>query len=922
MPPLPPSSFPLPATMKAPGDRRKGIWREGVLQIWVTRACDKACVGCTQGSNLAGPYGRMTPEQFDAACRSLKGYFGVVGVFGGNPTLHPQFEELCDILAHHFPKEQRGLWTNKLHGKGTIARRTFNPAYSNLNVHLDQAAYDEFRRDWPEARPKGLDGDSRHSPPYVAMKDVIADEAERWGLIANCDVNQLWSALIGVFRGELRAWFCELAGAQAMLHQHEPDYPDLGLPVVPGWWEQPLRAFEAQVRHHCHACGIPLRGAGDLAVGGTVEQVSETHAAVYRPKLKGREVRLVTSRTELGRVGRATDYIENGAETAPVAPAGPRKRAIDGLVTCVGAVYAAQLARSLPVWLDTLDSLTVVTAPGDPDVLPVLALHRARPNLRVVETDLFSRHGAHFNKGAALSHALAQMRPEDWVLHFDADILPSPTWRAVAEPLLEPGNLHGADRWFENGRLIHDTPFPAGYFQLWHVDDPRAQLRPLFDVHWGHAGNYDTFFLERWPEAARRKLEIRLTHLGAPRRNWFGVGRRDKGLERDGLRRMQRLHKIGLRAALHQDTKVPVPPPRVRVRIEPGGDPAWLRGIVRLCTPADPFAVRASVSAEAAEPVPGLVDLVIPAGMPEEEVRQALEAALASTAAPTTTEPTTSRSAAPPRPRATLERAAARRVAAPRPAAAPRPTRPPMPAAPTAPTPDDVRYACGCVNRVDREWGILRAVRKCRRHRPTPPQARARPHYTEECGVLTRAGIPRHAVYIRELLDALVELDVRIPRATSADPDHPPRVLEVGCGFGQYAPLFMRHGYVYEGLEANPYAADWTAGAFDVTVHRGPFEAFGAAGGTYAAIHAAHVLEHFDDAPRMAAKMFDLLAPGGRLYLVVPDDSDPVNPDHQWFFTEAGLTALLNRVGFADVRATARQIVAHEKFIYVVAERP
>lgn len=307
-------NFPLPSTMKSPRDKRP-VWCNGILQIWVTRACDQSCFGCTQGSNLAGKPGMITVKQFETACKSLADYFGVVGMFGGNPTMHPQFDELCQVMRSYIPFEQRGLWCNNLRGKGSIARITFNPKHSNLNVHMDKEAHDEMVRNWPEAatQVKGLH-DSRHSPPYVAMQDVIESEEERWKLIANCDVNQYWSAMICVFRGELRGYFCELAGAQAMLHQNEPDYPDLGVKVEPGWWNNSIEYFDKQVRFHCHACGIPLRGYGELAVTGKVEQVSQTHANIYQPKVKGREVQLVTLRSELGNqpLPRATDYIENG----------------------------------------------------------------------------------------------------------------------------------------------------------------------------------------------------------------------------------------------------------------------------------------------------------------------------------------------------------------------------------------------------------------------------------------------------------------------------------------------------------------------------------------------------------------------------------------------------------------------------------
>lgn len=303
-------SRPLPPTMIAPGQKRHGIWMNGILQIMVTRACDLACHHCTQGSNLAGKPAMMTPDEFDTACASLDGYFGVVGMFGGNPALHPQFDELCRIMRARFPFQQRGIWCNHPRGKGATMRVTFNPRHSNINVHLSAEARAEFARDWPECTPyiKGEREDSLHGSPWVAMRDVVPDEDERWRLIGDCDVNRYWSALIGVVPGRgLRAYFCEIAYAQAALHGEA--LPDTGLPVTPGWWRQPMEAFRAQVETHCHACGIPLRRRGQLAIGGTHEEFSETHRAIARPKAKGREVVFVGVET-LTRADRpSTEYL-------------------------------------------------------------------------------------------------------------------------------------------------------------------------------------------------------------------------------------------------------------------------------------------------------------------------------------------------------------------------------------------------------------------------------------------------------------------------------------------------------------------------------------------------------------------------------------------------------------------------------------
>ena len=368
--------------MIPPSQKRNGPPKGGIIQIWVTRNCDKCCFGCTQGSNLRGGTSDITPEQFEEACKSLQGYFGVVGMFGGNPCIHRQFKELCRIMRKWIPFERRGLWSNNLLGNGAECQMTFNPSVSNLNVHLDKEAYKEFKRDWPESRPFGLDEDSRHSPPYVAMKDVlktkcfycdgkggiesesslnvrkrpcswcagtgkIYDKEKAHELISNCDINQRWSAMIAPFRGELRGYFCEIAGAQSILHQNETDrygqftYPDTGVPIpckrckgsgveptYPDsyrcfgckgrkWWENGMVYFRDQVRKHCHECGIPLRGKGQLAQAKDcpehVEQVSKTHDGIYQSKRPSREMQVVTDlvQIEAQSLKLVTDYLGN-----------------------------------------------------------------------------------------------------------------------------------------------------------------------------------------------------------------------------------------------------------------------------------------------------------------------------------------------------------------------------------------------------------------------------------------------------------------------------------------------------------------------------------------------------------------------------------------------------------------------------------
>ncbi len=268
---------------------------------------------------------------FEKAVSSLKNYWGVVGLFGGNPVLHPKFEQLCEILTEYIPFNQRGIWCNNPLKHAALLRKTFNPKISNLNVHLDQKAYNAFKEGWPECEPVGLYEDSRHSPVHGSMKTLVPDKSVRDELINNCDINKYWSAMVCQFRGEARGFFCEVAGAQAMLHQYIPDYPDTGIPIIctectinkpscntchgKQWWEHPMEYYNQQVEQHCHNCLVPLKGYGELACNKDgIEQTTHdlVQLGIYTPKSTVRAVEVLNSIDQLKPDSLiTTDYINN-----------------------------------------------------------------------------------------------------------------------------------------------------------------------------------------------------------------------------------------------------------------------------------------------------------------------------------------------------------------------------------------------------------------------------------------------------------------------------------------------------------------------------------------------------------------------------------------------------------------------------------
>lgn len=207
---------------------------------------------------------------------------------------------------------------------------------------------------------------------------------------------------------------------------------------------------------------------------------------------------------------------------------------IDAVTTCVGEEYANHLLRSLPLWLDAVDSVTVVTN-TDNKLLPSFYSciyeggRYGYSVLTINRTEAFTAGDASFNKGAALNNGFAvHMRddlpnPRGWLLAFDCDILPPYNWRDTIEPLLQPGYLYSARR-FKDCKPEDRRFYPRGYFQLWHVSDPNYRRSPIFDDHHQHAGRYDTAFAKQWPKDRWMELPIRLEHLGTKSTNWFGPG--------------------------------------------------------------------------------------------------------------------------------------------------------------------------------------------------------------------------------------------------------------------------------------------------------------------------------------------------------------------------------------------------------------
>jgi len=196
--------------------------------------------------------------------------------------------------------------------------------------------------------------------------------------------------------------------------------------------------------------------------------------------------------------------------------------------------FADLLALTVPQNRHHFDEMWIVTAPHDQKTLHLCQHFRSLGfKVNTVVTDLFYRHGASFNKWAALEYGLDEMGRFGWLCILDADTLwPStlPHWRLDAGCLYTPYRrmlehvslpLPVESAWCQLPRHPQQVEW-AGYTQVFHASDPVLPRAPWHATNWRHAGGADSFFQALWPQQRKLRPPFEVLHLGTSGVNWCG----------------------------------------------------------------------------------------------------------------------------------------------------------------------------------------------------------------------------------------------------------------------------------------------------------------------------------------------------------------------------------------------------------------
>jgi 2-polyprenyl-3-methyl-5-hydroxy-6-metoxy-1,4-benzoquinol methylase len=139
------------------------------------------------------------------------------------------------------------------------------------------------------------------------------------------------------------------------------------------------------------------------------------------------------------------------------------------------------------------------------------------------------------------------------------------------------------------------------------------------------------------------------------------------------------------------------------------------------------------------------------------------------------------------------------------------------------------------------------------------------------------------------------------------------RLLDIGCGIGDWMMLFRSQGLDVYGVDLNPKAVQIAVGR-GLNVRCMHAEGLAKDNERFDVVVLSQLLEHIRDPVSLLLKLHDLLRPGGKLLIAVPNLNSRYRerlgrnwinwyvPFHLFHYTESSLRLILSRAGYEIVQ--------------------
>lgn len=235
----------------------------GIIEIDITNARVHQCANCTRFCGHHKKHSFMSFDMFKKAIDSLEDWEGMIGIIGGEPTLHPEFERFLDYLKEKRVKRTETLTRKPIYDMQMYSMACLTSIINHKTVLLSALApsYYKHFEIINETFSRQLVNDHSNVCEHQALlmpRKELGIPDEEWEKKRDaCWIQNSWSATITP-KG---AFFCEVAGALDMLF----DGPG-GWKIEKGWIEKTPKDFSDQL-HWCELCSacldVPKRLSSD-----------------------------------------------------------------------------------------------------------------------------------------------------------------------------------------------------------------------------------------------------------------------------------------------------------------------------------------------------------------------------------------------------------------------------------------------------------------------------------------------------------------------------------------------------------------------------------------------------------------------------------------------------------------------------------